>query len=1107
MRALLVAIVVAMALPAQGRLRLGPLDDCTVQVLNRTVEVARNGTWSLSDVPAGGGFVKARLRCSNGLTERKGQSDFFLVQPNAINAIDALTFSEPAPSPVALAAVLSHELFLEAGQEGKLTVLGQYSDGSEADLSAASGGTSYVVTNPNVASVATDGAIVAQSSGTVVVTAVNEGLALSVWITVKIGADTDNDGLPDDWETAHGLDPMDPTDALADNDSDGLVNLQEFGLGTEPFKADSDGDGISDGEEVEEGEDGWVTSPILADTDSDLLSDSLEIEVGSDPTDASSADFAAALTLVELVPDPLVLIFNPVIGEASAQVKLTGTTIHGGGIDLTKHPLVSWASSAPKVAYDGVEPGVIHAGEEGSATVTASFQVFEAQMQVTVKQFTPKGLAWVDVGCVGQVALMGSYALVACPDGNLEVVSIQVPTKPMVIAELNVAGALHDVALAGNMAWVAAGSGSLRAVDLTQPAAPVTAATTPGLPGDVRAIAIADNTAWVSLGAAGVRAVDISDPLQPTPQGLVQLGGLVKDVAIDGDLLVAARGLDGIRVIDASSALAPKELGALYAQDFGMDARAVAMRAGHAFVAVGNDGLAVVSLADPSAPELVSTTGAGDYMLSDVSVAGTLLFGADYFRINSVPIVQTVQPATPIFASVIEFSQFDDSNGAWIDADEQMVALVTTDSKLYIGQYNQLVDSLGVAPSCEILLPANPSVAYEGQVLPVTVDAVDDVFVELVEVTVNDVLVGTDDSVPYTVAATLPLESAGQVIRAKAIDLAGNVGECAPVYVTLLPDPGTTVVGRVVDGTNCQPLEGPDGEALELCDVPVAGAEIVIEPGGLVATTGVDGTFEVIGVPAANLLAITATGTLDLYEATDIFGLFPSVPAAVTDVGDLILATYTAKSVGRGLASRPVAFITDIYDSLDVSAVGRGLATRPVAFVTDVYDQLAISDIGRGLASRPVAFITDLHDSLPLADVGAGLTSRPVSFTTDLFVWPEPSVIGAGLTTRAVAFYGQPLVSSVTPGQLSIADGVVTVELTGLGLSGVTDVRLVDEQGILPGVTAGAFQENDDGSSLSLGLTLGPQATATQAWVVVVTDALGESLDEDTGNNTVEVVP
>ncbi|HOW66034.1 MAG TPA: lamin tail domain-containing protein [Candidatus Paceibacterota bacterium] len=46
--------------------------------------------------------------------------------------------------------------------------------------------------------------------------------------------DSDHDGMPDDWENHHALDPTTASDAIQDADHDGLTNIQEYRLGTDP---------------------------------------------------------------------------------------------------------------------------------------------------------------------------------------------------------------------------------------------------------------------------------------------------------------------------------------------------------------------------------------------------------------------------------------------------------------------------------------------------------------------------------------------------------------------------------------------------------------------------------------------------------------------------------------------------------------------------------------------------------------------------------------------------------------------------------------------------------------------------------------------------------
>ena len=66
--------------------------------------------------------------------------------------------------------------------------------------------------------------------------------------------DRDQDGMPDEWEIAHGLNPN-VNDAKDDLDNDGVTNLEEFLQGLLPEFSDSDGGGENDASEIANGTD------------------------------------------------------------------------------------------------------------------------------------------------------------------------------------------------------------------------------------------------------------------------------------------------------------------------------------------------------------------------------------------------------------------------------------------------------------------------------------------------------------------------------------------------------------------------------------------------------------------------------------------------------------------------------------------------------------------------------------------------------------------------------------------------------------------------------------------------------------------------------------
>ena len=91
------------------------------------------------------------------------------------------------------------------------------------------------------------------------------------------GGDEDSDGLSNDYEAAHSLDPR-----AADTDLDGLTDSAEVALGTNATLVDTDADGLTDHMELEFGSDplqaggaadGWGVAADQTTTDPDLVVD------------------------------------------------------------------------------------------------------------------------------------------------------------------------------------------------------------------------------------------------------------------------------------------------------------------------------------------------------------------------------------------------------------------------------------------------------------------------------------------------------------------------------------------------------------------------------------------------------------------------------------------------------------------------------------------------------------------------------------------------------------------------------------------------------------------------------------------------------------------
>jgi len=312
-------------------------------------------------------------------------------------------------------------------------------------------------------------------------------------------------------------------------------------------------------------------------------------------------------------------------------------------------------------------------------------------------------------------------------------------------------------------------------------------------------------------------------------------------------------------------------------------------------------------------------------------------------------------------------------------------------------------------PTVTIVSPAEGTQLTEGQLVEFIADASDNIFVTRVEFTING-QVFSDSQAPYRQTYTIPAGTSSLSLDATSFDNLGQSTVTSRVF-TVVPDPGTTVTGRVLD-TSAQPVVGATAKV-----------------GQLTALTGAAGVFSIPDVPTAQTeILVRVNATIAGQSAANASLPTAIISGGTTNVGDITLSIAPTAPTAFALTNFDTDFVPDVFvgypDRQSLIYSFSGGQFTPNANIVLPYGAVSSGanlDLNFGqqhqifaqLAGRPGSATTVTFDNgimFAPTTLATGLTGESeytavgldtASVSSDLASGP-PKSVKAGLSTNAV---------------------------------------------------------------------------------------------------------